>query len=204
MFKRLSTFTLLAIMVFSSGLALAQQATSTLLQKANSAHLSNDNIAALYALWDAEQELWNQTTALGVRNVFFLKDQPLGFGFFTPKQGEDFFIGETLLFYCELFGYTRSKTADGTYNDGVSVVFRILDGNGAPVSNEFSSGSSGNQGYRSLDVGLMSFSTVKIGGLDPGSYKLQVTLTDVYDQTKSVQLEKPFNLLPNPNQESEE
>jgi hypothetical protein len=196
--KRLLTFALLSLFVLLPSLALAQGGAMTALQRAQNAHSVGDNITALTSIWEAEAEIWKMS-AMGVRNAVFVTEKPLGYGFYTPKVGEDFAIDEMILFYCEPFGFTRVSNSDGTYTDAVMASIGVLNDQGQLLGPENSVGPTGNEGYRSLDVGLMFFSTVQIRGLEPGSYVLRVTLTDNFDPSKSVQLEKPFNLLPGQN-----
>jgi hypothetical protein len=192
--KSLLTLFILVFAALFPSLALSQSAMDSL-QKAQNAHAIGDNILALKSLWEAEAEIW-KVSAMGVRNAVFVTDKPQGFGFYTPKIGEDFAIDEMILFYCEPFGYTRVPNSDGTFKDAIIANIGVLNDQGQLMGPESSVGPTGNDGYRSLDVGQMFFATVQMRGLEPGSYILRVTLTDSFDPSKSVQLEKPFNLLP--------
>jgi hypothetical protein len=171
----------------------AQDSVSQNLSQAASAYLSNDYIGALDALWTAQEEIWRRAP-LGVRNVAFVAEQPENFGTYQPKNGEDFKAPEPLILYCEPIGFTQTKTGE-TYRYSIIGAFDILDSTGRVLGGQKNLGPYEQSGYRTFSTETMLVMTIGIQGLPIGSYVMRVTLTDNLDQTKSVQLDKPFNIV---------
>ncbi|MDR2934375.1 MAG: hypothetical protein LBV70_00610 [Candidatus Adiutrix sp.] len=171
----------------------AQDAVSLNLSKAGSAYQSGDYLGAMDALWAAQQEIWRRSP-LGVRNVAFVVDQPDNFGTYQPRDGEDFKAPEPLILYCEPIGFTQAKTG-GTYKYSIIGAFEILDAAGKVLGGRKNLGPYEQSGYRTFSTETMLVMTIGIHGLPAGAYVMRVTLTDNLDQTKSVQLDKPFNIV---------
>ena len=171
----------------------AQDTVSRNLSQAGSAYQSGDHLGALDALWAALEEIWLKAP-LGVRNVAFVTDQPENFGTYQPKDGEDFKAPEPLILYCEPIGFTQVKT-DGTYKYSIIGAFDILDSTGRVLGGQKNLGPYEQSGYRTFSTETMLVMTIGIQGLPAGSYVMRVTLTDNLDQAKSVQLDKPFNIV---------
>jgi len=163
------------------------------LTKANAAVLNDDNIGALDAIWAAQEMLWNKAP-LGVRNVAFVTEQPENFGTYQPKAGEDFKSPEPLILYCEPVGFTQLKEGD-TYKYSIIGAFDILDAEGKVLGGQKNLGPYEQSGYRTFSTETMLVLTIGIHGLPVGSYIMRVTLTDNLDHSKSVQLDKPFNIV---------
>ena len=163
------------------------------LTQAVSAYSRGDHIAALDALWAAQEGLWREAP-LGVRNVAFVTGQPENFGTYQPRAGEDFRSPEPLILYCEPIGFTQLKEGD-TYRYSLIGAFDILDSNGQVLGGQKNLGPYEQSGYRTFSTETMLVMTIGIQGLPAGSYTMRVTLTDNLDQSKSVQLDKPFNIV---------
>jgi hypothetical protein len=178
------------------GPARAQRVTQTMtaLSRAQDAHGLGDNLTALNAIREAEEALWN-ASPLGIRNVVFVTEPPEKYGFFTPKQGEDFTEDEPLILYCEPVGYTQPKGADGTYSISIVPSIHVVDSQGKVLGGEPRPAVTMN-GHRSFVTEYMISCTISIRGLPPGTYTLKLTLTDQNDPTKSVEVEKVFNWQP--------
>jgi hypothetical protein len=170
----------------------AQDAVSSL-AKAVSAYQSGDYLGALDALWAAQEEIWRRAP-LGIRNVAFVIDQPDNFGTYQPKDGEDFKAPGPLILYCEPIGFTQAKTGE-TYKYSIIGAFDILDASGKVLGGQKNLGPYEQSGYRTFSAENMLVMTIGIQGLAPGSYVMRITLTDNLDRTKSVQLDKPFNIV---------
>jgi len=171
----------------------AQDTVSRNLSQAGSAYQSGDYIGALDALWAVQEEIWRRAP-LGVRNVAFVIDQPDNFGTYQPKAGEDFKAPEPLILYCEPIGFTQVKTGE-TYKYSIIGAFDILDSTGRVLGGQKNLGPYEQSGYRTFSTETMLAMTIGIQGLPAGSYIMRVTLTDNLDQTKSVQLDKPFKIV---------
>ena len=171
----------------------AQDAFSLNLSQIGSAYMGGDYLGALDALWAAQEEIW-RLAPLGVRNVAFVVDQPENFGTYNPKAGENFKAPEPLILYCEPIGFTQTKTGD-TYKYSIIGAFDILDADGRLLGGQKNLGPYEQSGYRTFSTETMLVMTIGIQGLSAGSYVMRVTLTDNLDQTKSVQLDKPFNII---------
>jgi len=184
--------TVLALLAGPSPLA-AQDAVSQNLSKAGSAYQSGDYLGALDAIWAAEEEIWRRAP-LGVRNVAFAIDQPDSFGIYQPKDGEDFKAPEPLILYCEPIGFTQAKTG-GTYKYSLIGAFDILDAGGKVIGGRKNLGPYEQSGYRTFSTENMLSMTIGTHGLSAGSYIMRLTLTDNLDRTKSVQMDKPFNIV---------
>ena len=191
---------LLAVMMMviaSPNIASAQltdaERVSLELAKADGAFKSGDYIGALDSLWAAQEEIWRQAP-LGVRNVAFVTDQPENFGTYQPKIGEDFRSPEPLILYCEPIGFTQLKENDA-YRYSIIGAFDILDAEGKVLGGQKNLGPYEQNGYRTFSTETMLVMTIGIHGLPVGSYTMRVTFTDNLDQTKSVQLDKPFNIV---------
>ena len=163
------------------------------LAKSDAAYRRGDYIEALDALWAAEEMMWRRAP-LGVRNVAFVPEQPENFGTYTPKTGEDFRSPEPLIFYCEPIGFTQVKEGD-TYKYSIIGAFDILDSTGKVLGGQRNLGPYELSGYRTFSTETMMVMTIGTHGLPAGSYAMRVTLTDNLDRTKSVQLDKPFNIV---------
>lgn len=163
------------------------------LAKADGAFKSGDYIGALDSLWVAQEEMWRKAP-LGVRNVAFVTEQPENFGTYQPKVGEDFKNPEPLILYCEPIGFTQLKEGD-TYRYSIIGAFDILDAEGKVLGGQKNLGPYEQNGYRTFSTETMLAMTIGIKGLSAGAYTIRVTFTDNLDQTKSVQLDKPFNVI---------
>jgi len=171
----------------------AQDPVTKNLSQAGSAYQSGDYLGALDALWEAQEEIWRRSP-LGVRNVAFVTDQPENFGTYQPRDGENFKAPEPLILYCEPIGFTQAKTGE-TYRYSIIGAFDILDSTGRVLGGQKNLGPYEQGGYRTFSTETMLVMTIGIQGLAAGSYVMRVTLTDNLDQTKSVQLDKPFNIV---------
>jgi len=171
----------------------AQNSVIQNLSQAGSSYQSGDYIGALDALWAAQEEIWRRAP-LGVRNVAFVVDQPENFGTYQPKFGEDFKAPEPLILYCEPIGFTQLKTGE-TYKYSIIGAFDILEASGRILGGQKNLGPYEQSGYRTFSTETMLVMTIGIQGLPPGSYIMRVTLTDNLDQSKSVQMDKPFNIV---------
>lgn len=193
MFGRISLF-LLCVVAVAAGPAQAQEdPIAQELAKAVTAYSQDDHIATLDALWAAQEGLWNKAP-LGVRNVAFVTSQPENFGTYQPKDGEDFKSPEPLILYCEPIGFTQLKDG-GTYRYSIIGAFDILDAKGQVLGGQKNLGPYEQSGYRTFSTETMLVMTIGIQGLPAGSYAMRVVLTDNLDQTKSVQVDKPFNIV---------
>ena len=170
-----------------------QAAVSQNLSQADTAYQSGDYIKALDAIWAAQEEVWRQAP-LGVRNVAFVTEQPENFGTYKPKTGEDFKAPEPLILYCEPIGFTQVKTGE-TYKYSIIGAFDILDAKGQLLGGQKNLGPWEQSGYRTFNTETMLVMTIGIQGLPAGAYIMRVTLTDNLNQTKSVQLDKIFNIV---------
>lgn len=157
------------------------------------AYNNGDHIATLDALWAAQEALW-QKAPLGVRNVAFVTTQPENFGTYQPKSGEDFTSPEPLILYCEPIGFTQLKEG-GAYRYSIIGAFDILDAQGQVLGGQKNLGPYEQSGYRTFSTETMLVMTIGIQGLPAGSYTMRITLTDNLDRSKSVQLDKPFNIV---------
>jgi hypothetical protein len=164
------------------------------LDKAKAAHAVGDNLTALEAIWAAQEAIWN-LSPLGIRNAAFVSEQPENFGTYKPKVGENFSPSEPLIFYCEPFGYTQKTDEYGAYHYSIIGAFSILDASGKVLGGQDNLGPYEQGGYHTFSTECMMAMTIGIQGLIPGNYTLRLTLTDNLDQTKSVQIDKPFNLV---------
>jgi len=182
----------LAVLAGPAPLA-AQDPVQKNLTQAGSAYQSGDYLGALDALWAAQEEIWRRSP-MGVRNVAFVTDQPENFGTYQPRDGEDFKAPEPLILYCEPIGFTQAKTGE-TYKYSIIGAFDILDSTGRVLGGQKNLGPYEQGGYRTFSTETMLVMTIGIQGLAAGSYVMRVTLTDNLDQTKSVQLDKPFNIV---------
>ncbi|MDR1051825.1 MAG: hypothetical protein LBP95_12300 [Deltaproteobacteria bacterium] len=165
---------------------------------AQNAYSSGDNITALNAISDAQQALWN-ASPLGVRNVAFVTEQATDFGMYNPKIGEEFPGDEPMILYCEPFGYTQVRGEDGTYSFSLIASVNIVNAQGQVVGGKQNLGPFNMSGLRSFYTQFIVCFTLGIRGLEPGSYTVRVTLTDNFDTTKSVDVEKSFNWLSEPD-----
>lgn len=163
------------------------------LAKADSAYKNGDYIGALDSLWLAQEQMWNKAP-LGVRNVAFVTEPPENFGTYMPKMGENFKTPEPLILYCEPIGFTQQKEGE-TYRYSIMGAFDILDSDGKVLGGQKGLGPYEQSGYRTFSTETMLVMTIGIQSLPVGSYVMRVTLTDNIDQTKSVQLDKPFNIV---------
>ncbi len=163
------------------------------LAKADEANRAGDYIGALDYLWQAQEAIWRKAP-LGVRNVAFVNAQPENFGTYQPKVGENFKTPEPLIFYCEPVGFTQLKEGE-TYRYSIVGAFDILDAAGRLLGGQKNLGPYEQSGYRTFSTETMLVMTIGIQGLPAGSYILRITLTDNLDPTKSVELDKPFNIV---------
>jgi hypothetical protein len=194
MTKKTKAFFLLAgLAVMLAGPVRAQDPVSGNLSQANSAYQGGDYLGALDTLWEAQEEIWRRAP-LGVRNVAFVTEPPENFGTYQPKAGEDFKAPEPLILYCEPVGFTQAKTGE-TYKYSIIGAFDILDAGGRVLGGQKNLGPYEQSGYRTFSTETMLAMTIGSQGLPAGSYVMRITLTDNLDQTKSVQLDKPFNIV---------
>jgi hypothetical protein len=162
------------------------------LDKAINAHRVGDNITALEAIWAAQEFIWN-LSPLGVRNAAFVTEEPLEYGVYKPKEGETFSPGELIILYCEPFGYTQRRNQDGTYSFSYTWSFKIFDSQGNLLGGQDNLGPFLFEGYRSFKTENMMSATIK-SNIPPGSYVLQITITDDLNPSHSVDIQKPFNI----------
>ncbi|MDR2353348.1 MAG: hypothetical protein LBF22_09365 [Deltaproteobacteria bacterium] len=167
------------------------------LDKAEAAHQVGDNITALEAIWIAQEAIWH-LSPLGIRNVAFVTEEPEYFGVYKPKIGENFTPNELLILYCEPFGFTQRKEPDGTYTNSLLWSFNVLDSNGQILGGQNNIGPYTHQGYRTFSAEKMLALTINLSQVPPGAYKLQMIITDNLNQSKSVEIQKPFNIVNQP------
>ncbi|MDR2459158.1 MAG: hypothetical protein LBE38_00025 [Deltaproteobacteria bacterium] len=172
----------------------AEDNATTLLQKAINAHSVGDNTTALQSLWEAEELIWNMGP-MGVRNVAYILTEPEYFSQYTPKVGETFLPNELLIFYCEPFGYTQRKNADGTYSNSLMWSFNVLNVQGEPIGGQQDIGPYPHDGYRTFLTDKMLTLTISLSQIPPGSYILQIILIDYLNPSHTVEIQKPFNLI---------
>jgi len=170
-----------------------QQDISQELARADKAQRDGDYIGAMDSLWRAQEKIWRRAP-LGVRNVAFITEQPENFGTYQVKAGEDFKSPEPLIFYCEPVGFTQIKEGD-TYRYSIIGAFDILNSDGQVLGGQKDLGPYEQSGYRTFSMETMLTMTIGIHGLPVGSYIMRVTLTDNLDRSKTVQVDKHFNIV---------
>ena len=163
------------------------------LARADRAQREGDYIGAMDALWRAQERIW-QRAPLGVRNVAFITEQPENFGTYQVKAGEDFKSPEPLIFYCEPVGFTQIKEGE-TYRYSIIGAFDIINSDGQVLGGQKDLGPYEQSGYRTFSMETMLTMTIGIHGLPAGSYVMRVTLTDNLDRSKTVQVDKHFNIV---------
>lgn len=163
------------------------------LAKADEAYKGGDYIGALDLLWQAQEAMWRRAP-LGIRNVAFVTEPPENFGNYRPKTGEDFKSSEPLVLYFEPIGFTQLKEGE-TYKYSMIGAFDILDSAGLILGGQKNLGPYEQIGYRTFSTETMLTMTIGVEGLPAGNYVLRVTLADNLDQSKSVQVDKPFNIV---------
>ncbi|MDR1038638.1 MAG: hypothetical protein LBR80_00435 [Deltaproteobacteria bacterium] len=168
----------------------------TSLDRAKAAHSVGDNVTAMFSIWDALENVWNMMGELGIRNAAFILNPAEYFGIYQPKQGQDFMPGEPIILYCEPFGYTMRKEADGTYTQSLSWSFRILDQQGNVQGRQDNIGPYTQGGYRTFATENMLSLTINLSQFPAGSYVLSVTISDDFNANKFVEIQKPFNIIP--------
>ncbi|MDR2340269.1 MAG: hypothetical protein LBF40_09105 [Deltaproteobacteria bacterium] len=168
--------------------------TMAAMQKAQEAHIRGDNLTSLEALFQATQGVWT-FSPLGIRNAAFVLEEPEYFSTYKPKVGENFTSSELLIFYCEPIGFTQRLGPDGTYTNSLSWSFEILDAAGKTIGGGNNIGPFEHSGYRTFITEKMLTMTINMSQFPPGSYILQITMIDNLDPTKSVTVQKPFNLV---------
>jgi hypothetical protein len=197
---------LLLALALSSGVASAQyqqpaspapggEGAVQSLDRARNAHAVGDNVTAVLSIWDSLETVWGMMREMGIRNAAFITDEPEFFGVYNPKQGQDFAPGELIILYCEPFGYTMRKEADGTYTNSLKWSFQILDQAGTPLGGQNDIGPYTHGGYRTFTTEKMLSLTINLSQFPAGSYTLSVTITDDFNPEKSVEIQKPFNIL---------
>ncbi|MDR1037225.1 MAG: hypothetical protein LBT40_11870 [Deltaproteobacteria bacterium] len=167
----------------------------TSLDRAASAHSVGDNVTALLSVWEAMQSIWNMMGVMGIRNAVFVLEEPEFFGNYQPKQGQDFMPGELIILYCEPFGYTMRQEPDGTFTNSLRWSFKILDQTGNSMGGQDNIGPYTHGGYRTFIMEKMLALTINLSQFPAGSYILSVTITDDFNPQKSVEIQKPFNIL---------
>jgi hypothetical protein len=165
------------------------------LDRATAAHTVGDNVTAMLSIWDAMESVWNLMGEMGIRNAAFILEEPEFFGVYQPKQGQDFQPGELIILYCEPFGYTMRKEPDGTYTNSLRWSFKILDQDGNSLGGQENIGPYTHGGYRTFTTEKMLALTINLSQFPAGSYVLSVTITDDFNTQKSVEIQKPFNIL---------
>ncbi|MDR1080234.1 MAG: hypothetical protein LBQ79_04570 [Deltaproteobacteria bacterium] len=168
------------------------------LDRASAAHSVGDNVTAILSVWEAMQSIWNMMGVMGIRNATFVMEEPEFFGIYQPKQGQDFAPGELVILYCEPFGYTMRQESDGTYTNSLRWSFKILDQAGSTMGGQNDIGPYTHGGYRTFIMEKMLALTINLSQFPAGSYVLSVTITDDFNSQKSVEIQKPFNILASP------
>ncbi|MDR3154687.1 MAG: hypothetical protein LBW85_10575 [Deltaproteobacteria bacterium] len=164
------------------------------LARAEAAHSVGDNVTAVLSIWTALESVWGMMGEMGIRNAAFVTEEPEYFGVYQPKQGEDFQPGELIILYCEPFGYTMRREADGTYTNSLKWSFQIYDKAGASLGGQDNIGPYTHGGYRTFTTEKMLAFTINLSAFPSGSYTLSVTVIDDFDPQKSVEIRKSFNI----------
>jgi hypothetical protein len=159
------------------------------------AHRVGDNMTALESIWAAQEVIWNQSP-LGVRNAVFVTESPVDYGAYRPKEGEDFKPSELIILYCEPFGYTQRKNPDNTYSFSYTWSFQIFDAQNNFLGGQNDIGPIVYDGYRSFKTENMLAATINVSNIPAGSYSLQITIKDDLNPAHSVDIRKPFNIVP--------
>ncbi|MDR2613406.1 MAG: hypothetical protein LBG06_11535 [Deltaproteobacteria bacterium] len=170
----------------------------TSLDRAEAAHAIGDNVTAMLSIWDAMESVWNLMGEMGIRNAAFILEEPEFFGIYQPKPDENFMSGELIILYCEPFGYTMRREPNGTYTNSLRWSFKILDQEGNSMGGQNDIGPYTHGGYRTFTTEKMLALTINLSQFPAGSYTLSVTIIDDFNPSKSVEIQKPFNIIGDP------
>lgn len=163
---------------------------ATAIGQANTAYNRGDYAAAIVHLREATEGVWNKAP-LTVRNVTLVKDQPQGYGRYTPRTGSLFEAIDPILLYCEPVGYTVKKVGS-LYRLSISAGFSVVDDKDRVLGGQADFGRY-KMDSRVFNTSFMMFFTFNLKGLPSGKYKLKVTLRD-NNSDKKTSFEQPFSV----------
>ncbi|MDR3182112.1 MAG: hypothetical protein LBT89_04185 [Planctomycetaceae bacterium] len=135
-------------------------------------------ITAAYRFRESTAEL-SKLCPVKVRNVVLVKDW-LEFGIYMPRN-EDYKPGETFEVYMELDYPTIRRTADG-YNICVALSYELRDASANVVAKQDAAKPTLTTMSRKQDF-CLTLAGVIPKTLQPGTYQLRISLTDLNDDT---------------------
>lgn len=117
-----------------------------------------------------------QEAPLGALNFNFVSEPPTGYGKFTKRDNTVYNPLDKILIYFEPVGYTARQMGD-QFNFGLSADFMVKDKAGVVIGAQpnFYQWSENGRTYLTE---VMVFMTINLQGLEPGEYKIILTLHD--------------------------
>lgn len=148
-------------------------------------------LAGIEALEASLADAWERTP-LTQRHAMFVARKPEIYGGYVERDGRRFARGEALLTYVEPVGYAWKPQADGLYEFGFTIDFKVKLPNGKILA--------GQDGFTSFDFGsryknreVFMTMTMTLDGIDPGEYVLVYTMHDKTNG-KASSFEQPFTI----------
>ena len=138
---------------------------------------AQSSMAAYDAARTALLAIWAELP-LSVRGVTLTTATAVGYGNYTPHEGQSFKIAEPIHVYVEVFGYGWKDNGDGTTSELLDADLNLLDSAGTTIASQakFLSANIVSrerllETYLTLEATLTDF--------EPGEYKLQYVLHDL-------------------------
>lgn len=120
---------------------------------------------------------WDATEGIGFTAAVPVVDVPKGYGVYNARVGTVYKVGEPIMLYAEPFGYGYGTAAAGVFTIGFDVDLRVLGADGAVVAEAPGVLALGMES-RHKNREFMADMTFNLGGLAPGTYRLETTLRD--------------------------
>jgi len=174
-----------------SALLLGPAAAGEIADKAGEAEelaAAGDFLPALALLDEAADSLWSDSP-LVFRRVIWVAEPPLGFGAYSPREGNEFASGDEMIIYAEPVGFGWQRSGD-IWRTGIATDLIVKDAGGEVLFEQ--------EDFQKLEIAsrvrnreFMATFTYTFSGIPPGEYSVETTLRDTVTG-KSGTLSLPF------------
>ena len=182
-------------MKFSPFAVLALAGTLALALAAPVPALAQTSMAAYDAAKQALLAVWAELP-LTVRNATITAERATRYGGYTPRDSNEFVVGDKINVYVEVLGYGWRDNGDGTFSELLDADLNLIDASGATIASQAKFLSADIRGreklletYLTLDATLSDF--------EPGDYRLEYVLHDLASG-KETKFELPVTLIAAP------
>jgi hypothetical protein len=138
---------------------------------------ADDMAGAAAAADDLYGQVWDASTAIGIRNVVLVSEPASGYGIYNPRADDKYKLGEPIIVYAEPYGFGYGTPSEGLNSMAFFVDLKVIS-EGGEVLGEIPNLTELALESRYKNREFQANLTYNLDGITAGRYVLQTTLRD--------------------------